>query len=452
MTGRPPVTRRLAELTADLDVTQLPPEVVHAAKRCLLDWLGVALAGSTDASAESVRATAAVVAPEQAAWVVGSPVRVGVLLAALANGVAAHVLDYDDTFNPGHTTVHASAPVWSAVLAAAELTPTDGRTALAAFVGGFETACRVGMAAGREHYDVGWHVTGTVGHLGAAAAAGRVLGLSADAVVTALGTGATQAAGLKNVYGSMGKSLHPGKAAADGVLSAVLTRSGFTSSADVVEGPRGFLDVLSTGAQPQRALDGLGTEWLVLQDGFKAYACGSLTHACIDGVLRLRAEHGLTADDVAGVDVDVHEYVVTTTGNASPTTGLEGKFSVFHSVAVALVDGAGRSRQFTDERVQAPEVVEVRKRVRAHQDPAQTKHSAVVRLTLHDGRVLTTSVAHNKGTPGNPLTDAELEEKFLDLAAPVVGERAAAELARTCWAVEALTDVTTLLAAATGPR
>ena len=172
MSPRPPVTRRLAELAATVDVATLPPEVVHQAKRCLLDWIGVGLAGSADPSAHSVRQTAALVAPDEGGWVLGSPVRVGVLMAALANGVAAHVLDYDDTFNPGHTTVHASAPVWSAVLAAAELAPTDGRTALAAFVGGFETACRVGVAAGREHYDVGWHVTGTVGHLGAAAAAG----------------------------------------------------------------------------------------------------------------------------------------------------------------------------------------------------------------------------------------------------------------------------------------
>lgn len=452
MSERPPVTRRLAELAAGLDVAQLPPPVVHAAKRCLLDWLGVALAGSQDPSAASVRATAEVVAPEPAAWVVGSPVRVGVLMAALANGVAAHVMDYDDTFNPGHTTVHGSAPVWPAVLAAAELTPTDGRTALAAFVAGFETACRVGLAAGREHYDVGWHVTGTVGHLGAAVAAGRVLGLPADAMVTALGTGATQAAGLKNVYGSMGKSLHPGKAAADGVLSAVLTRSGFTSSADAVEGRRGFLDVLSTAAVPGRALDGLGKSWLLLEDGFKAYACGSLTHPCIDGVLALRAEHGLRADDVVAVDVEVHEYVIGTTGRTAPTTGLEGKFSIYHCVAVALVDGAARLRQFTDERVQSPDVLDVRSRVTVRKDPTQAKDSAVVRLTLRDGRVLSTAVTHNTGTPENPMTDADLEAKFLDLAAPVVGAGAAAELARTCWAFDELTDVTTLLAAATGPR
>lgn len=450
MTGRPAVTRRLAEFAAALDVHATPPAVLHQAKRCLVDWLGVTLAGSQDASAVSVREAAAALAPESAAWVVGHPVRTGVLVAALANGVAAHVLDYDDTFNPGHTTVHGSAPVWPAVFAAAELAPTDGRTALSAFVGGFETACRVGLAAGREHYDIGWHVTGTVGHLGASVAAGRVLGLSADQLVSALGTGATQAAGLKNVYGSMGKSLHPGKAASDGVLSAVLTRAGFTSSPDAVEGRRGFLDVLTTAAVPERALEGLGETWTLLEDGFKAYACGSLTHPSIDGVLALRAEHGLAPDDVAHVDVDVHEYVISTTGRTRPTTGLEGKFSIYHCVAVALVDGAARLRQFTDERVQDPQVVDLRSRVRVHEDSSRAKDAAGVRITLHDGRVLTREVAHNKGTPGNPMTDAEVEEKFLDLATPVVGEQAAADLLRTCWDLERLDDVTTLLAAAAG--
>ena len=223
------VTRRLAEFAAGPSPAAAPPAVLHQAKRCLLDWLGVGLAGSQEPVGAIVRDAAAVLAGNPDAWVLGSTRRVGAPFAALVNGVSAHVHDYDDTYNPGHTTVHGSAPVWPAIMAAAELAPTDGRTALSSFVAGFETEIRVALAAGRGQYDVGWHVTGTVGHIGAAAAASRVLGLSPDQVVAALGTGATQAAGMKNVYGSMGKSLHPGKAAMDGVLSAVLCRSGFTS-------------------------------------------------------------------------------------------------------------------------------------------------------------------------------------------------------------------------------
>lgn len=445
-----PVTLRLAQFAAGPGPSTAPTAVRHQAKRCLLDWLGVTLAGSALPASRIARETAAVLSPAEQAWVVGSPRRVGAPFAALANGVAAHVLDYDDTYNPGQTTVHGSAPVWPAVMAAAQLVPTDGRTALTAFVAGFETAVRVALAAGPTHYDVGWHVTGTVGHIGAAAGASRVLQLDAASTNAAIGLGATQAAGMKNVYGSMGKSLHPGKAAMDGLVSAVLARGGFTSGSTAVEGHRGFLHLFSSDSEPARAVDRLGEEWVLPDDGFKAYACGSLTHPCIDAVVGLREQHGLRAEDVAAVDVAVHDYVLTTTGMREPVTGLEGKFSIYHCVAVALVDGTARLEQFTDDRVQADDVLAVRDRIRVEHDPTQAKDSASVALTLVDGRVLRREVAHNKGTPGNPMTDDELEDKFLDLAGAVLGGPAARRLADLCWGVDEVPDVTVLMAVAAG--
>lgn len=445
-----PVTRRLAEFAAGPVPAAAPPAVLHQAKRCLLDWLGVGLAGSREPAASIARETAAVLAGSPDAWVLGSTRRVGAPFAALANGVAAHVLDYDDTYNPGLTTVHGSAPVWPAVMAVAELAPTDGRAALAAFVAGYETEVRVALAAGPGHYDVGWHVTGTVGHIGAAAAASRVLGLAADQVVAALGTGATQSAGMKVVYGSMGKALHPGKAAMDGVVSAVLARGGFTSSEVSIEGRRGFLQLFSPESDPARAVDGLGEVWTLPDDGFKAYACGSLTHPCIDAAIALCLEHDVAPADIARVDLEVHDYVLTTTGLADPATGLQGKFSIYHCVAVALVDRAARLAQFTDERVRDPEVLATRAKIHARHDPTQRKDSAAVRITLLDGTVLERDVAHNKGTPGNPMSDDELEEKFLDLAGAVLGAGAARRLADLCWDLENVDDVTTLMALASG--
>lgn len=450
MNASVPVTRRLAEFVAGDGPATAPAAVVHQAKRCLLDWLGVGLAGSREPAAQVVRETAAVLGPSPDAWLLGSPRRLGAPYAALANGVAAHVLDYDDTYNPGLTTVHGSAPVWPAVMAAAELSPTDGPSALAAFIAGFETEVRVALAAGPGHYDVGWHVTGTVGHLGAAAAASRVLRLDADRVVAALGTGATQASGMKVVYGSMGKALHAGKAAMDGLLSAVLCRGGFTSSEVAVEGRRGFLHLFSPDSDPTRAVDGIGREWTLPDDGFKAYACGSLTHPCIDAAIALRDQHALRPDDVAQVDVDVHDYVITTTGLKDPATGLQGKFSIYHCIAVALVDGAARLAQFTDERVRDPQVLALRDRVHVHHDPAQAKDSASLRLTLVDGTVLSRDTAHNKGTPGNPMSDDEIDGKFLDLAGAVLGPAAARRLADLCWNLEGVADVTTVMALASG--
>lgn len=445
------VTKGLAAFVAGPAPATAPQEVVHQAKRCLIDWLGVTLAGSREPGSDVVRETAELMAPGADAWVVGSRRRVGAPFAALVNGFAAHVLDYDDTFNPGRTTVHGSAPVWPAVMAAASLRRVDGAAALAAFLAGFETEVRVGLAAGAGHYDAGWHVTGTVGHLGAAAAASRVLGLSTDQVVAALGTAATQAAGMKAVYGSMGKALHPGKAAMDGLLSAALCARGFTSSDTAIEGHRGFLHLFAPDPEPDRALDGLGEVWTVLDDGFKAYACGSLTHPSIDAVIELRSRHGIDPERIARIDLDVHDYVLTTTGLAEPRTGLEGKFSIVHCAAVAVVDGAARLAQFTDERVTDPAVVAVRGRVHARHDPAQGKDSATATITLTDGTRLSATTAHNRGTPGNPMPDDEIEAKFLDLAGPVIGS-AAKELAERCWHLDDEPDVDPLMALAAGDR
>ncbi len=207
-----------------------------------------------------------------------------------------------------------------------------------------------------------------------------------EQTLAALGTGATQSAGMKVVYGSMGKSLHAGKAAMDGLLSGFLARDGFTSATEPIEGHRGFLHLFSPDPMSARAIDGLGDVWYLPRDGFKPYACGSLTHPPAQAVLELRSDHDLSADDVASVDAYVHDYVKTTTGLAEPRTGLEGKFSIYHVLAVALADGAAFLDQFTDERVADPELARLRKKVHVHTDPAQNKDSARVVLTLRDGQ------------------------------------------------------------------
>ena len=357
------VSRTLAEFAATLTIGVLPAEVVHQAVRCLVDWLGCTVAGSATIEAHRVRAGISALDAgdgSRTAPIVGTSTRAGAGYAALANGIAAHVLDFDDTFNPDRTTIHGSAPLWPAIVAAAELVPVSGTAAVEAFVAGFEVQTRVAVAAGPGHYDAGWHVTGTVGHIGAAVATARVLGLSVEQTLAAIGTGATQAAGMKVVYGSMGKSLHPGKAAMDGLLTGFLARDGFTSSPESIEGHRGFLHLFSPDPVPSRAVDGIGDAWYLPRDGFKPYACGSLTHPPAQALLELRAEHGLTAADVASVDAYVHDYVRTTTGLAEPKTGLQGKFSIYHVLAVALADGAALLDQFTDERVADPALAAIR--------------------------------------------------------------------------------------------
>jgi 2-methylcitrate dehydratase PrpD len=437
----------LAAFAAGVRTENLPADVVHQAVRCLVDWLGCTIAGSATSESKRVRAGILALDPEgsRAAAIVGTGQRASAGYAALANGIAAHLLDFDDTFNPEQTTVHGSAPLWPAIAAASALVPVSGRAAVEAFVAGFEVQTRVAVAAGPGHYDAGWHVTGTVGHIGAAVATARLLGLPPEQTLAALGSGATQSAGMKVVYGSMGKSLHAGKAAMDGLLSAFLARDGYTSSTEPIEGHRGFLHLFSPDPEPERAVEGLGETWYLPRDGFKPYACGSLTHPPAQALLELRAEHGLTADDVVSVDAYVHDYVRTTTGLAEPRTGLEGKFSIYHVLAVALADGAAFLDQFTDERVADPELARIRERVNVHTDEEQNKDSALVVLSLRDGRTLQRHVAHNLGTPDNPMTDQQLEEKFLALAAPVLGQAGAERLASTCWGFLELDDVSTVV-------
>jgi 2-methylcitrate dehydratase PrpD len=447
VTGDHSVSSALAAFAAGMRTENLPADVVQQAVRCLVDWLGCTISGAATSESARVRAGILALDPDgsRAAAIVGTGQRASAGYAALANGIAAHLLDFDDTLNPEQTTIHGSAPLWPAIAAASALVPVSGRAAVEAFVAGFEVQTRVAVAAGPGHYDAGWHVTGTVGHVGAAVATARLLGLSPEQTLAALGSGATQSAGMKVVYGSMGKSLHAGKAAMDGLLSAFLARDGFTSSTEPIEGHRGFLHLFSPDPMPERAVEGLGETWYLPRDGFKPYACGSLTHPPAQALLELRAEHGLTADDVLSVDAYVHDYVRTTTGLAEPRTGLEGKFSIYHVLAAALADGAAFLDQFTDERVADPELARIRERVNVHTDEEQNKDSALVVLSLRDGRTLQRHVAHNLGTPDNPMTDQQLEEKFLALAAPVLGQAGAERLASTCWGFLELDDVSTVV-------
>ena len=429
-------TAKLSEFVAGLRPADIPDAVLHQAKRCLIDWLGVTLAGSRDPSAAILCVATEVLGSTDEATILGRGRGAPPACAALINGFMSHVLDFDDTYNPQQTTVHGCAPVWPVVLALGERSPVTGDLALTAFIAGFEVEVRIALAAGPAHYEAGWHVTGTVGHFGAAAAASNLLQLEPRAVANALGAAGTQAAGLKGVYGSMGKALHPGKAAMDGMLAAVLAQRGFTASEAIVEGKHGFLEVLSPDADPQWAVRGLGTEWTVLDDGFKPYACGSLTHPTIEGVIELRRIHGVEPQAIESIEAVVNDYVSWVTAKENPATGLEGKFSIYHCAAVAALDGRAGLEQFEDARIDAPDVVEMRRRVRISVDESLRKDAARVSMRLADGRELSCTIEHNKGTPAKPMGDDEIEVKFLDLTVPSLGRDKARDVVTRCWELE----------------
>ena len=436
MTAEP--TLALARFVASADSRDLPASIRHEARRALLNWLGCAIGASRHDTVERAIAALAPFAGAPQATILGRGERFDILHAALLNGMSSHTFDFDDTHLK--TIIHPTGPVASALLALAEHMPVTGEEFIHAFVLGTEVECRIGNAVYPSHYDIGWHITGTAGVFGAAAAAGQLLGLTEQQLVWALGIAATQASGLREMFGSMCKPLHVGLAAKNGLQAALLARQDFTSAAQPIEGRRGFANVLATERDFSRITDGLGATWELAANSYKPFACGVVVHPAIDGCVQLRDEHHLTAAAIEAIDLEVHPLVLELTGKKAPHSGLEGKFSVYHSAAVAIVDGAAGQAQYSDAKVADPVIVALRERVHAVVDPALSEDAAHVRIRLHDGRTLERRVAHALGSVGNPMHDRDLEAKFRGLCAQIIDDPAIERLIAACWSFEANPD------------
>ena len=421
-------TRALARYGVASRYEQLPAPVVHEARRAILNWAGCAIGASAHETVENAWNAMRPFAGAAQATLLGRRERTDILNAALVNGISSHVLDFDDT-HP-ETLVHPSGPVASALFALAEYRGASGADLVNAFVTGVEVECRVARAVLPSHYDVGWHITATAGVFGAAAASARLLGLDEERTVWALGLAATQAAGLREMFGSMAKSLHPGRAAQNGLAAALFAQAGLTSSETAIEGRRGFAKVLSTTVDLAKCVEGLGVRYELLGNTYKPFACGLVIHPVIDGCIRLRAA-GVRPQDVQRIDLRVHPLVLELTGKAAPRSGLEGKFSVFHSADVALIDGDGGEAKYADARVNDPAVVALRGKVRAEVDPTMAMEAARLTVTLGDGTQRSALVDHCIGSREQPMTDAQLEQKFSGQCEPVLGAGRAA-LALAC--------------------
>lgn len=439
------VTRTLARYLVNSRWEGIPGPVRHEASRALLNWLGCAVGSCRHETVE--RALAAVRphgGPPQAA-VLGRPERLDILHAALVNGIGSHVLDFDDTHA---RAIHPSAPVLPALLALSEWRPVTGAELLHAFVLGVEAEERVGLSVFPEHYDAGWHITGTAGVFGAAAAAGKLLRLDEQQMRWALGIAATQSAGLQEMFGSDCKSLHPGRAAQNGLTAALLAAQGFTSSERAIEAPRGFARVLSTKFDPEVITSGLGSRYELLSNMYKPYACGLVVHAAIDGCIELCREHRLAPAAIDAVELSVSPLVLRLTGHREPQTGLEGKFSVYHAVSAAIVHGAAGEAQFSTSCVRDPAVIALRRRVSAREDPAIGRTEARVTIRTRDGRRLERHVEHALGTLARPMSDADLERKFRGLVAGVLPAARLEQSIELCWGMGALDDAGALARAA----
>lgn len=422
----PGVSRRLAEFLAAATYSDLPTPVIEDTKRAVLDWLGSAMAGSLEPPARMAREAVASMGNAAAA-------------VALTRGVASHILELDDIHKT--STVHAAAPVISAALSVAEREQADGPSFLLAVALGYEAALRIGEAVNPSHYRY-WHPTGTAATFGAAAAAGSLMKLNAAQMLDALGSAGTQAAGLWefNADGAMSKHLHPGKAAMNGVMAADLARTGFTGATRILEGERGFFRAMSAAYDETRITDGLGSRWKISENCYKLHSCCGHTHTAIDLAIALRRP------GIASISIETYGPGYEIVKEMRPRTPYQAKFSIAYCVAVALLDGRTGLDQFTPERMADPAIAALLEHTQVTVAGDLTRKypaawPARLTLTLSNGETLRGESDYPRGNPENPVSTAELEEKFRALVAPRFGTEAAERAIEAVGSLQSIREV-----------
>jgi 2-methylcitrate dehydratase PrpD len=407
----------------------------------VIDWHAAALPGAVLPPATSLeRALSEELGRGSARLMLGQPATVR--LAALVNGTASHLVEVDDIFR--EAIYHPGAPTIAAALALAQSRKVSGEAFLRAVVVGYEISTRIGAAMGRAHYRH-WHNTGTIGCFGAAAAAAEILGLDQARFAHALATVATFAAGLQQAFrmDSMSKPLHAGRAAEAGVTAALAAAEGVTGSLDILEGEAGLGRAMSDGPDWQKAVATLGRDFHITRITFKNHACCGHTFAPIDGALALQAQHGIRADEIEQIDIGTYRAALEVAGYENPATPAEARFSVKYTVASALNHGSVRLAAFEPARMADAATRALMQRITLAVDPELDaafpgQRAARIRMQLRDGRVLTLLQPTRKGDPEQPLTDGELEQKYLELATPVLGHEVAAALLDRLRVIEAL--------------
>lgn len=435
----------LLETIADYAIreqtSRLPDEVVHHAKRAVIDWYAALLPGSVVTPATLLEQAFAEDLDRGGARL-ASGRRATLRAAALINGAASHSVEFDDIYRDAG--YHPGSPVISAALAAAQASGASGETFLRGVIVGYEVSTRIGEAVMPSHYRF-WHTTGTVGCFGAAAAVATILGCNRDAFMHALATVGTFASGLQQAFRSqaMTKPLHGGHAADAGAMAAMAAAKGVTGALDILEGEVGFGAAMSVDPDWSKATRGLGTDYHIVHMTFKNHGCCGHTFPSIDGALALKHQHNLTHRDIRKIRLASYKAGLDIIDNATPEGEYQAKFSVQYTVAHALVHGSVRLNAFLPERLNDPDVRALLGKIEAVADPElskgyPTQRAAHVEIETNDGRRFTHFQPYRKGDPELPLTDAELNDKFLELATPVIGDAGARALLAQLWRTEKL--------------
>jgi 2-methylcitrate dehydratase PrpD len=437
----PPVTQTLAQFVAHHPSRGWSDAVEHEAHRTLMNWVGCAVGAAHHETSAAALAAVQALQPAAQATLLGRSERVDMASAALINGISSHTFDFDDTHLK--TIIHPAGPVASAALALAEHLGASGRALIDALVLGIDVSCRVGNAMYPDHYDRGWHITGSTGSLGAAAACARLLRLDAHKTAMAMGIAASQPIGVREQFGTMTKPFHPGAAARAGLMAALMAQHGYTASAKALEAPRGMMQTVSTKNDWSEITSQLGERFEISFNTYKPFACGIVIHPSIDACARLRAQ-GVTPDQVERIELKVHSLVLELTGKKEPADGLQAKFSVYHGCAAGLTFGRAAEEEFEDAVVNRPDMVALRRKVVATVDDAIDEASADVTAVLADGRRVHVFVEHAVGSLANPMSDTQLEAKFRGMADTVLGADRCSALIAACWHAGAAADARAL--------
>ena len=440
---------RLAEFIVKTSLEDCPIEAVVRVRRAALDTLGVMLAGTTEPVAQIVRRVARAEGGIALATVVGTTLKTSPGWAALANGAAGHAHDFDDTNFA--LLGHPSVPLLSTALATAEAEMADGRALVLGYIVGFEVDVALGTALNPDHYTRGWHATASIGTLGCAAAAARIIELDLVQTRHALAIAASHASGLKENFGSMTKPYHAGHAARSGLLAAQLAREGLTASESALEGRQGYVAAFGATHGLDETLERLGRAWHLLASGIavKPYPSCALTHSAIDALIDLREQHGLSPREIAGVEVGVNRVVPDVLAHVRPTTALERKFSMQFCAAAALAEGRVDFASFEDGAVRDPAIRTLMDRVTMVVDAGVpdglTEHAwSRVTVRLRDGRVAASPPRGARGHPDQPLSAEALRQKFLACATTVLATGEAEAVAEQLEHLEAIPDLRAL--------
>lgn len=443
------LSRQLSRFIFNTSFSELSPQVIRYVKFCIFDWLGVTLGGSTEEISTILYDFIREMGGEEQATIIGRQVRTNIVLAALINGSMSHALDFDDTLTG--SSIHPSVCIAPAVMAAGEYANASGKDVIAAFAVGFEIAARIGAAAGLSHYQRGWHATATIGRFGAAAAAAKLLKLNFSEIVNAIGIAGTQIAGLRQVFGTMCKPFHAGKAAMDGVLAACLAKRGFDSSDLIMEGRYGFAHVFAPDSDKNKLLYGLGTDYLIVNVAFKRYASALATHSTIEAIKEIKEKERLTADDVHKIEIELGELPLSVIDNREPKRPLEAKFSIYHCAALAFIFGSAGQHMFTEEKLNDPQLCDFRKKVETKLNPDFNLFETKVTVTATDGRNFERLIPVPKGSPENPMTFGEMKNKFKGLVYPVLSRDNTRQIFYAIKGLEDLAEISELMELCANP-